>query len=476
MNEVRAQSAEVLAMAPGWAKVDALMGGTDAMRAAGEMYLPKWTREDPQSYQYRLKTSTLFNCFRRTVAGLSGKPFVRPIAWTDDVPAPIVDWFPNIDLTGRNLHVFAHEVFLTGLAYGLTHVLVDYPRVEGVKTVADEKAIGARPYLIHIKPTSILGWRSEKQKGIETLIQLRILECVKEPDGDFAVKSVDQVRVLEPGTWATYRYNAEKDEWYLHEEGETSFPTIPLVTYYTGRTGFMTADSPLIDIADLNIEHWQISSDKRSVLHTASVPILALIGIESNADGSPPVTVGAKSAIMLPQGATAHYVEHTGKAVDAGRQALQDLEEQMRLMGAELLVKKPGQATATQATLDTSQQRSELQSLTAEFEDYVDQVIQIMADWAKIPMKGDIQVYSDFLLAADDAVQETLMLSIVNAGLMSRQTFFEAMQRRDVYDPDLTWEDEQERIASEPPLGGMPTASAPPVSVLSSSQEQALNG
>ena len=77
-------------------------------------------------------------------------------------------------------------MFKFSLAYGMSHVLVDYPVTAGrVRTLADEKAMGARPYLIHIKANQILGWRSSVQNGGEVLTQLRILENVEEEDGPF---------------------------------------------------------------------------------------------------------------------------------------------------------------------------------------------------------------------------------------------------------------------------------------------------
>jgi hypothetical protein len=491
-NDVREPSRVVQNMQVNWLKVTALMGGTKAMREAASIFLPKWSREEPNDYAYRLKTTVLFNCFGHTVDGLGGKPFVRPLGWSGDMSPEVSAWFPNIDLTGRSFHVFAQEVFKFSLAYGMSHVLIDFPVTTGVRTLAQEKAMGARPYLIHIKANQILGWRSTMQNGGEMLTQVRILENVEVEDGPFATHTVEQVRVLEPGKWTTYRMKPRPpvtnsfgvpqdvpDVWTLHETGTTTLDYIPLITFYARRTGFMTADSPLIDIADINISHWQVSSDMYSVLHTASVPILTVTGVERNDDGSAPLEIGSKAALMLPSGADAKFTEHSGKAVTAGFTALGNMEEQMRLLGAELLVKKPGQATATQATLDTSQQRSELQAITGTFEDTLDQVINVMAQWAKISnFTGNMQVYDDFLLAADDAVQETLMFSVVTAGLLSPQTFYEAMQRRNVYDTDRSWEEEQERIKAQPlPAPSMikPLQAGAPKAVSSSVVAQ-LNG
>lgn len=185
-------------------------------------------------------------------------------------------------------------------------------------TKAAEDAAGVRPYLVHIKPGQVLGWRTMKgSNGAEVLAMLCFMECVEQPDGEFGTASVEQIRVLIPGAWATYRKGVgqQKDEWLLREQGGTSLSFIPLVTFYNKRTGFMTATPPLIDLADLSIKHWQSSSDQDSILHTARVPILAISGMSDDDK----VEIGAKSYLRLPHGATAAYVEHTGAAIEAGR-------------------------------------------------------------------------------------------------------------------------------------------------------------
>src|SRR5690606_30096105 len=331
-DDVAKPSAEVEAMQEDWAMVSALMGGTKAMRAAGEKYLPKWPAEDQDSYDFRLKTSTLTNFYGHTVKTMGSKPFAKAVGMVD-MPEAMIPWLENIDTEGRNLHVFAHDVFQAALGHGLSHMLVDYPRVEGVRTLADERKAGARPYVVHIHPTSGLGWKSKKVEGREMLTQLRFMESVTEDDGEFGSKSVAQVRVLEPGAWRIYRKVTEgknAGSWTLYDEGTTTIDFIPLVTVYTNRTGFMMAKPPLLDIADLNIKHWQSQSDQDSILHVARVPLLAVSGV----DGVSEVRVVAKAFMRLPTGAVAQWVEHSGAAISAGREPLHDLEEQMRVLGA----------------------------------------------------------------------------------------------------------------------------------------------
>lgn len=460
-TKVNDTSPTVAAMTEGWAKIDALCGGTDTMRAAGQKYLPKFPREDQDSYDYRVKTSTLFNGLGRTIENMAAKPFAEPVTFTDIESSPAL-WLDNIDLCGNNLSVFSHNLLTAGLKYGLTHILVENPPATAedgsalYKTKADEEAAGVRPYLVHITPQQVLGWLSAKSaSGAETLTMLRIMECVEEPDGDFGTKSVAQVRMLTPGAWATYRKAEKGDDWPLYDEGRMSIDFIPLVTYYTRRIGFMTATPPFKDLADLNVKHWNSQSDQDALLHTARVPILAIIGI-SDEDK---IVIGAKTALMLPIGADAKYVEHTGAAIDAGRQSLQDLENQMRAMGAELLAEMQVSTTATQNNIEDSEAKCQLSMMVEGLEDALDQAVDIMHKWVKLEYKGNIDLYDDFSSSTVMAAAGPFIIALVqlvNAGLLSKEDAFLELQRYGVLNPDAAWKDVQAKIELEPPMFSVP--------------------
>lgn len=468
MAKVNDISAAVAAMQEDWAKIDALVGGTKAMRAAGVKYLPKFPAEDQESYDYRLATSTLFNGLGRTLENMAAKPFAEAITYTDIDPAA-EEWLENIDLSGNNLTVFAHSVFTEGMAKGLTHILVDMPSTvdaEGRQkyiTKADEKAAGLRPYMIHIKPGQVLGWRSQKgADGVERLTMLRMMECIEEDDGPFGVKSVPQVRVLIPGAWATYREDKQKKgEWNLFEEGRTSIDFIPLVTFYTKRTGFMTAVPPLLDLADLNIKHWQSSSDQDSILHTARVPLLSITGLTEDDK----VEIGAKSFLRLPMGAEAKYVEHTGAAISAGRESLQDLENQMRAMGGELLVETQVASTATQNNIEDSEAKCQLSRMVQSEEDTLDNALDMMHRWMNLEYSGTVDIYDDF---SSDAILATAgpfvlaLIQLVSNGLLDKESAFEEMQRYGIINPDKVWDDVQAKLELEGPTFDVPMPGAQP--------------
>ena len=444
------------AMRQDWAIVDALMGGTKAMREAGQVYLPKWPKEDDDSYKARISSSTLLPAYSETVHNMTGRVFAEPIVLGDDVPELTQGFAQNFDRQGNNLQVWSQSAFVTGLSHGLCHVFVDYPKAEGLRTAADEKAAGVRPYAILIQPELVLGWRAASTGGEQALTQFRYMECIEEDDGAFGCKKVMQIRVLEPGAWRTYREvegaNGKKS-WQPHDEGRTSLDVIPLATFYTKRTGFMTATPPLLELAYMNVKHWQSQSDQDNILHVARVPMLMISGVD---DGTFELKVGTSSATKLPKDGDMKWVEHSGKAIEAGRTALHDLVDDMRLSGAKLLQKdKQVTKTATQAEDEAAQEMSPLQTMAERFEDFIDQVLQYFALWTKQPEGGHVQVNGNFDIDFAPETTLPLLVSMASQGRLSDETLFREIQRRGVISDDLDWDTEKQKIADQGPSLGV---------------------
>ncbi|WP_373379894.1 DUF4055 domain-containing protein [Cupriavidus nantongensis] len=452
-KEVRKESTAVAAMKMSLPLIRALLGGTGAMRAAGKDYLPQWPNEEQKSYEARLAVATLFPAYSRTVEVLAGKPFSKPLTLGDDVPTRIQEWCEDIDLQGRNLHSFAANLCEEALGPGLCGILVDFPTTEGqgLRTQAAEQAAGVRPYWIEVKLDNLLGWRSKRVNGVDMLTQLRLLETVTEDDGEFGEKHVEQVRVLTPGAWATYRKDegsTDKDDWILHLQGTTTLKVIPFVPVYGKRKAFMIGVPPLLDLAHMNVEHWQSKSDQQTILHVARVPILfaKLLGNEVE------ITVGANSAVKAEdRDADMKFVEHGGQAIEAGRKSLLDLEDQMRQAGAELLVIKPGNITESQTLADNEQGACALQRIAGDLEDAIDAALQFTAEWVGEAEGGHVTVFKDFGAATLAEASADLLQKMNVAGTLSDETLFEEMQRRGMIRPDLKWEDEQIRLGTPTP-------------------------
>lgn len=445
----------VLEMRSYWAVITPLMEGTMAMREAGPALLPQFQGEDNVAYAQRLGASTLLPAYSETVGNMTSRVFAEPLQLGDTVPEAIKEDCKDADMAGNDLNSWAVGYFKEGLSHGLCHAFVDYQAAPTGLTVAQEKARGLRPYLVMVKPEQILGWRSER--GVLTMV--RYFEAIEEESGDFGVDIVEQVRVLTPGAWAVYRKD-DKGREFVHDSGTTNMDKLPWVTFYTGRIGVMRARPPLMELAFQNVKHWQSQSDQDNILHVIRVPILARTGMPQGMgpNGVPtaqPFKVGAGVITDLPASGKLEYVEHSGQAVTAGRDALKDLIEDMRMSGAKMLAPQAtGTKTATQAEEEAAQEISPLARMATQFTDCLNQILQFMADYRGLGDGGTVELRGNFDVDYMPEVSLPTMLSMVNGGMLSKQTLFAEMQRRGIISDEYDWEDELALIEAQGPALG----------------------
>ena len=454
--QVQDRDSKLDAMAVHWPKIEALLGGTSAMRKAKETYLPKQPAESDDDYAYRLSTSTLFPAFERTCGVMAGKPFAKELT-LNKVPAAVEVYVDDVDGEGRSLHAFASDLFdVSAIKYGFGGILVDYTKTEGqARTQADEKAMGARPYMVHIKHDQILGYKTQRAGDKVVFTQLRIKETKEEDDG-YGTKVVNCVRVLEPGKWELWveRSSQSKTAYVLEEQGTTTLSYIPFVPLYGIRKGFMLGMPPLLSLADLNIKHWQHQSDQDENARFARKRLLVFSGL-TNDDK---IVMASDMAVRLPPNAKAEVIQGSAESVNAGRSELKALEEQMIQTGAELLVATPGQRTATEASNDAEANKSMLQRIVENFEDALDLALQFMADWIKAGEGGSVSLFKDFAAASLTDASAQLVVTMAQGGLITKETALREQMRRGVLSPDLDVETEVALAKeAEPSLGTVGT-------------------
>lgn len=451
---VNQRSQEVEALAQDWPMLEALMAGTRAMREQGTALLPKMPQEGSENYRARLAVSTLYPAYRRTVSVMSGKPFSQPVAM--EIPARLASLADDIDMQGCNLHVFLAEMFQEALAFGLAGILIDYPSVPvgQPRTVAQVEAQGLRPYWVRVKHNQILGWRTSTRNGKTVLDQLRLLEAYDEPDGPYGVETREQVRVLTPGGWEIWRQaSGTKQEWVLHDSGATTLDYVPFVPLYGRRAAFMQGVPPLIDLAFLNVKHWQSQSDQDNIERLVRVPILKARCVGDDFT----IIVGASSAVNLGHDPNADvwYETPDGGGASIGSEALIALRDQMIETGAELLVRRQsGAVTATEAGNDAEANKSDLQRIAEAFEDAADQALWITADYLRLPEGGTIKLFDDYGAATLSDASAQLIVTLQQGGLLSKETAIGELKRRGVLAETVDAGDEAERVAADGPALG----------------------
>jgi hypothetical protein len=308
----------------------------------------------------------------------------------------------------------------------------------GEVTRADEQK--RRPYLCFVKAEYLISWKVEIIDGQPVLTQARIVESVEVADGEFGTKKVPQVRVLYRGRfelWQELTEGKDKGKWAKVGGGATiggdgkALSYIPLAPVYINRTGFMQAEPPLEDLADLNVAHWQMQSDLRNINHVACVPILVMTGWGEDDK----IEIGASSAIRTANpDASVSYCEHTGTAITTSKDLIKEIEFQLQTQGLQLMVPQPGGKTATGEVHDDEKENSPLAMMARSLEDALEAGLGFMADFAGIGKDkgGSLVVNKDFGLSAVATANAPQIIASYNAGLIDRETAITELQRLEV--------------------------------------------
>jgi hypothetical protein len=443
-----------------WAMTRALMGGTAAMRMAGRTYLPQNLFEEGKDYRDRLDRATLAPFYRKTVSNLAGRIFAKPVALQDDVPKSIKEWCENIDRQGSNITVFFGNAARKGIDNGSVGILADYPKAEGVPTLADERGLGARPYLTIYPAESILYVRFD---DAGKLIEARLMEIISEPNGEFGEEEVRQIRRLLRDSdgvryeiWRTVSSPAgNSGEWEIVSDGPMTIDEIPLaLVYLNPQDTHHDSPPPLLDLAYLCVKHWQDQSAQDNVAEVARFPIFAASGW--NKDEDVEIVLGPKRMVATSEpGGRFYYVEHSGAAIAAGRAELERLEDQIAMEGIRPLTRQrtANGATATQIQSEDQNVKSEAQLWGEKIKDAVETCLMFMAKWAGLgdDAGGSVDMTGDFNFVDIDAATLSSLQQMRSSGDLSRQTLWEEFKRRGILSDGFDAEAEQVRIDEEPP-------------------------
>ena len=394
----------VLDMMKSWEIMKAVSEGTDYLRTNSEAFLPLEPREDYDAYLARVNRAVFSPFTQRLIRAATGLVLRKPITldgdpyWTEMFKA-------DVDGCGSDLDEYARRLLMCSLTYGQSHILVDYPAPSGALTLAEERQQNRRPYWIEVDPLNIYGWRLDRESNYGNLIQVRIAEKAVLPDGQFGEKVFDQVRVIEPGRYRVFRKKEQIEEMYdvsdgsiagdfeagsvekdykQVESGNFSLGEIPLVTIYSGKTDNLTSKPPLLDIAYLNLAHFQRQADLIHSLHVASQPMLVMEGYD---DQTKDLAISVNYAMATQPGNKVYYVEPASSAFDAQSAEIKELQMQMATLGISTLSQQKFVAESADARrLDRVDTNSMLAMVSMELEQKLQKCFNFSAEYVGIDL------------------------------------------------------------------------------------------
>lgn len=474
MSTVDTKHPQYTFMAPQWKKARATASGQRAVKELGETVLPRLKDQIQTDYDAYKMRASFVNFVWRTVSALAGMIFRKDP--DVEVPASIEAMLEDITGTGVDFHVFAQQVTIEDLITGRLGVLVDHPEqaTEGL-TVADTQAMNIRPTMQLYKAETISNWRTgrvnnqtvpveirlmedhtDPAKGFEnpeTEVRYRVLDLVTRPieDGEEDLGPVYRVRV--------FRINDNKDD---EQVGPEIFPLmngkplsfIPFYSIGVDDTTLDMDEPPLIDLVEVNLDHYRLSADLKHGLHYGGLPTPVISGYTpENKDEK--LYVGSPSAWVFPDpNAKASYLEYTGQGLEPIAKEMTADEERMAILGARMLAsERKSTETAQAARIYRAGESSILSAMAATISIGLSKALTTFCEWAGADGECSIQLNDEFVPpeVSPEEFGEWLKAWMAGAPGFSDQGFLSILQHRELIAKDVTLEEEQARIGERRP-------------------------
>lgn len=364
---------DYITFADKWLRAREVAAGADAVKAAGERYLPKLSGDNTEEYDRYKNRADFYNGTARTVTGFKGMVFRKPVELkeAEGLEALVKD----ATMSGSSLQDYAKQLFQEVVIVARAGTLVEF---------TDEEK--GRPYFTLYKAEQIINWHMGRVNGRNVLKLVVLDEMAEESDlpeiaGDaaaqatvaaaqeqageesdeFEPKMVRQLRVLRfDATAATPEYiveiwrergNEGKKEW---EKLATVRPVrrgkpldfIPFVFHTASNCGCAVERPPLEDIILENIGHYRNSADYEHALHFVATPTPWVTGVARSGE----LHIGSGTAWEIEnENSKVGMLEIQGHGIPAILEAMKEKKANMAMLGAMMLDSQKKQAETAEA-------------------------------------------------------------------------------------------------------------------------------
>lgn len=461
---------DIEAMVPYWDKVDTIVEGYEAVKAAGRAFLPMLPDEKKEDYEFRLECTKFTNIYRDVLEGLATKPFEEEITIIkgegDSIPTEVTEFVEDVDGAGNNLSMFSALTFFNGINDAINWIFVDYPKTNGATiSVAEAKEKRIKPFWSHVLARNVLEVRSKIYGGEELLEYIRILEPTSSSTGKDCVRIFkrNEVGIV---TWELHEkqptFTALENQFILIDSGKLSINIIPLVPFITGRRNGRTFKFlPVMrDAADLQMLLYKDESSLQFIKTMAGYPMLAANGMKPamEADGKTPkkVAIGPMRVLYgIPDGAGSHgtwqFVEPNANSMEFLQKSIEKTKQDLRELGRQPLTALSTQLTTVTTSIAAGKARSAVSAWALGLKDALENALKITMRYMNKKDEPEVNVYTGFDNVLDEGKDLDALDKARARGDLSHETFLFEMKRRKVLSPEFNIEDEKKRLLDDVP-------------------------
>ncbi|WP_288074386.1 DUF4055 domain-containing protein [Pseudomonas sp.] len=465
MTDVTFTRPEYTAAKYRWRLVRDVCKGSETVKAAGDYYLPRPNASDKSQdnkdrYDAYKKRAVFYNATGRTKHSLVGAVFRT---WpTLTVPGALDYVATDIDGQGVSIYQQSQSVIGHLLEVGRHGLLVDYAAVEaGTVSRADEQAGRARANVASYPAESIINWKT-RQVGGRHLLSLVVLREKVDVDTDdgFGSEQVTQYRVLRLDVSGVYT----QEVW---EEGSsktemTIAPFTPLngagqpwrviPFQFLGSENNDTSidDSPLYDMAEVNIGHYRNSADYEEAAYLVGQPQPWMSGLDEQWRDHLEKTgifLGSRAPWLLPANGACGVWQAQPNTI--AKEAMDAKKEDMVSLGARLIERGSAVKTATQADNDSAAEHSVLSLVVSNVSEAYSQCLVWMAEFVNATGEVVYKLNQDFSQITLDATILAALFNAVQGGKLPEGDFWQYLRDRGVINPEKTDDDIRDELEAQ---------------------------
>lgn len=414
-----------------WARARDVLSGEDAVKKAGEKYLPRLDSQSEEEYAAYKVRASFFGATARTLEEYLDLIFRRaPVTGAANAESLKV-FLGDCDRWGTDFLQYARRVVSEVLSVGRGGSLVL------------QDAISRQPCVLFWRAEDILNWAVERvgQRSVLTRVVL------KDPPSPGSCGATSGARVRElrlGGTNATNGNNATEcleevwaqvdGAWSVEERSVvkrdgTALSFVPFV--FHGPRGSLPERTklPLADIIAANLDHYRLDADYKHGLHFTALPTAWVSGFDKSA----PLRIGASAAWAsdIP-GASAGFLEFSGAGLAHLERAMEKVERRMASLGARMV--EGSEADAGVSNGDG--QWCGLGSIVASLNQSLSRVLQLAQWWIEGGEVGaqstSFAMNTDLGARAMSGEDITAVVAAWRAGAISRDTMLERLKRGEV--------------------------------------------
>ena len=464
---VRTQHPDYARLLPLWERCEDAAEGEHAIHSGGIKYLPALIAEKTAAYDARKNRSPFFNATWRTISGLKGMLFRKKPE--SKIPAAIEMSLFDIDMAGTPMEMFAQQVAEEALTVGRCGILIDRPfmpeNIDGTPlTVAQVESLGLRPMMLKYPAKSIINWKTDRIGNVMKTTLIVLKESASIPANEFDQSSEDRYRVLDL-TFDGYRQRVYRIDEQNNDQqvGGDIYPQmngrnmsmIPFIFVNVDSLNATPESPPLLDLVDMNIHHYQVGSDWEHGCHFSGLPTLFVSGYNGS-DDDKPIYIGGPAANALPDpNAKAYYVE-VQNDFRALQSNLEQKKAEMAVLGARMLENsKAGVESADTLQTRSQGEQSQLAAFAQVLSMAFTKALNIFSEWSGASGEVEYSINRDFVPVGMPAQELTALVTAWQSGMpgASGQNVYALMQRKEMADPLISYEEEQERIGSKGMMG-----------------------